>query len=176
MTVDILALLPVLYENLAEFFADSFFVVALKFFLFVYVMVLIVDVILLLVLKGVTSDIKKSLFGIDRPLIPRNTFITRWEKILSRLESDNPSQYKAALLEADQLADEILGGMNFRGETMAEKLEKAQGAQVENKEGLTLAHAVRNRIIHERDFVVSREEAKKWLDTYKKFFDEMELL
>lgn len=176
MTIDIPVLLAALFENLSEFFADSLFVLALKFFLFVYVMVLIVDVILLLVLRGVSSDIKKSIFGIDRPLIPRNTFIVRWEKILARLESDNPSQYKVALLEADQLADEILGGMNFKGETMAEKLEKVQGAQLENKEALALAHQVRNQIIHERDFMVSREEAKRWLDMYKKFFDEMELL
>jgi hypothetical protein len=36
-------------------------------------------------------------------------------------------------------------------------------------------HQIRNRIIHETDFALSREETEKWLGNYRAFFDEMEL-
>jgi hypothetical protein len=175
MDIDIISIVFGGGGKAAEFFSSSFFVLALKFFLFVYVMVLLVDIVLLLVLRGLSSDFKKVLFGSDRPLMARSTVIKRWEKILARLEQDNPSQYKVALLEADALADEILSGIGFKGTTMAEKLENIKGGQLETKEGLIEAHAIRNRVVHETDFVLSREEAEKCLDTYKRFFDEVEL-
>lgn len=175
MNVDIVSVLSEWGAGAALFFQDSFFIAALKFFLFIYVMVLLADIVLLMIVRGISSDFKKILYGADRPLISRSTIIKRWEKILARLESENPSQYKVSILEADTLADEILDGIGFKGTTMGERLESVKVGQLETREFLVEAHQVRNRIVHESDFALSREEAEKWLNTYKKFFDEVEL-
>ncbi len=168
----------IVFEGVTQgmaFFSGSFFIAAIKFFLFVYVVVLFVDIVLLLVLRGISGDLKKALFASDRPLVSRSALIKRWEKILVRLEDENPSQYKVALLEADTLAEEILGGIGYSGATMGEKLGNVKGGQLETRELLVEAHTVRNRVVHEKDFPLSREETEKCLELYRKFFDEVEL-
>lgn len=175
MEIDILGLVAGMIKSLLHFYDTSFFFAAVKFFLFVYVSVLFIDLILLLTLKGISTDFKKVLFGAERPLVSRNKMIVRWEAILDRLKSSNPSQYKVAILEADALADELLSGIGYKGSTMAEKLEKVSGGQLETKEVLLRAHEIRNQIVHEAGFVLSHDEALQWLEEYKKFFDELEL-
>ena len=175
MDVDIISILFGGGEKIARFFSTSYFVLTLKLFLFIYIVVLLIDVILLLVLRGLSSDFRKLFFGSERPLIARTTVIRRWESILARLESVNPSQYKVAVLEADEFADEILLGIGYKGATMTEKLATVKGGQLESKDILAEAHTMRNRIVHEADFSLSREEAEKCLDSYRKFFDEVEL-
>lgn len=174
MSIDIISLFGI-GQSVAYFLEHSFFVAAVKFFFFVYVLVLLVDLAILLVLRGVSTDIKKTLFGAERPLLLRSTMINRWEKILSRLTSGNPSQYKVAVLEADAFADEVLSGIGYKGATMAEKVANIHDGQLETKNELTESHQTRNRIIHEADFSISLEDAQKCLDSYRKFFDEVEL-
>lgn len=175
MDIDVISALYGIWQSTFQFFSDSFFISAVKFFLLVYVLVLLIDIVILFMLRGVSADLKKTIFGGERPLLSHSTIISRWEKILSRLEADNPSQYKVAVLEADAFADEILSGIGYRGATMTEKLGSIQEGQLETKEELSEAHQVRNRIVHEADFAISREDARKYLDIYRKFFDEVEL-
>ncbi|MDO8566148.1 MAG: hypothetical protein Q7S04_03125 [Candidatus Moranbacteria bacterium] len=175
METDIFGAAYIIWQNLAQFFSGSFLVAAIKFFLFIYVTVLFIDIILLLVLRGVSADIKKTLFGTHRPLLLRSTAINRFEKSLARLKSGNPSQYKVALLEVDAFADEVLSDIGYKGATMTEKLESIQDGHLGAKDLLIEAHHVRNRIIHEADFALTYEEAEKWITTYRVFFNEVEL-
>jgi len=175
MEIDPIQMALLLQEKLALFLDELVFWFALKFFLLVYVAVLLVDIILLLVLKGLSGDLKKTLYGTERPLQSKSTIIKRYEAILERLEGINPSQYKVALLEADALADEILDSIGYKGATMAEKLEAVEGSQLESKSILFEAHTVRNQIIHDPHFVLSQEEAKRLVGHFRQFFDEVEL-
>lgn len=175
MEVDLTQVAFLVWDKVTWFFEHSFLFAALKFFLLVYVGVLLVDVILLLILKGLSGDLKVTLYGAERPLTSKGTLIKRWEAILARLKSDNPSQYKVAVLEADALADEILDGIGYPGATMAEKLSDVKGAQLESKERLSAAHEIRNQIVHDATFTLSREEAEQHLESYRVFFDEVEL-
>ncbi|HLC95632.1 MAG TPA: hypothetical protein VJH89_04050 [Patescibacteria group bacterium] len=175
MDIDVLQLVYRLWQGAAEFFSNSFFIAAIKFFLFVYIVVLLVDVVILLIIRGLSEDLKKTLFGADRPLLTRSTIIKRWEKILTRLEGDNPSQYKVAVLEADAFADEILSGIGYKGTTMTDRLASIHEGQLESKNIISEAHQIRNRIVHEADLAISLEDAKKCLDAYHAFFEEVEL-
>ncbi len=175
MEVDLTQMAILFWSKGAQFFDQSFLWLAVKFFLFVYVVVLFVDIVLLLVLKGLSSDLKTALYGTDRPMTSKNTLIKRWEAILSRTESNNPSQYKVAVLEADALADEILDGIGYAGATMAERLEAVRGGQLETKTLLIEAHEARNQIIHDPRFSLTRDEARRYLGYFEKFFDEVEL-
>ncbi|MGK2848762.1 MAG: hypothetical protein ACSLEX_01720 [Minisyncoccota bacterium] len=176
MDVDGSVLIMTIWNDVAQFFEHSFFISALKFFLFVYVSVLVVDIILLLFFRGVSGDLKQTLFGTDRPFASRSSLIRRWEKIADRLDQENVSQYKVAVLEADAFADEMLASIGYVGGTMAEKLSGIQEGHLESKQALLDAHHIRNRVIRDRDFMLSHEMAKTCLDAYRAFFDEVELL
>src|SRR3989344_5240105 len=149
MNIDIFSLLYGIGHSVSKFFADSFLIAALKFFLFVYVVVVLLDIVMLLMLRGLSVDLKNTLFGTSRPLVSRSGVIKRWEKILARLASENPSQHKVAVLEADVFADEILGRIGYKGTTMGEKLEAIHPGQLETRSLLVDAHQLRNRVVHE---------------------------
>ncbi len=175
MEIDVLQLLPLIWLKVSDFVLHSALFTALKFFLFVYAGVLLVDIILLLVHRGISSDLKTALYGADRPLVSKNALIKRWEATRERLQSHDPAQYKVAVLEADTLADEILGAIGYHGETMTEKLATVKGGQLETKDVLVAAHEVRNQIVHDGGFVLTQEEARHLVDEYQQFFDEVEL-
>ncbi len=158
-----------------DFLRHSFLFSALRAFLFVYVVVLFVDIVLLLVLRGVSGDLRTTLHGTSRPLISRNQMIVRWEKILERLEGANLSQYKVAILEAEALAEEILTGIGWKGGHIEERLATVSNAQLESRPVLLEAHQVRNAIILDPHYQLTREAAEETLAKYKRFFDEVEL-
>lgn len=164
-----------IWSQVVMFLDQSILWLAVKFFLFIYVAVVLADIVLLLVLKGLSADLKTTLYGTERPLMSKSKVWERWEHIRHRVATNNPSQYKVAILEADALADETLDGIGYAGATMADKLESVQGGQLETKDLLAEAHAVRNRIIHDPHFVLSREEATVYLESFEKFFNEVEL-
>ena len=107
MEVDLVQAAFSVWSKAMLFLDHSFTFSALKFFLLVYVGVLLVDVVLLLILKGLSGDLQMALYGVERPLTSKSTLIKRWEAILARLNTDNPSQYKVAVLEADALTSSL---------------------------------------------------------------------
>lgn len=174
--MEILPYLASLPSALREFWAESLLVDVIKFFLLVYTLVLLADILLLLYLGNLPKAIRQALTGAQLPLIPKSAAEKRWQKTVGRLESGSASQYKAAILEADTFAAEVLKAMGYKGENMQEQLEQVPDGKLANKGALLLAHQMRNRIIHEADLTVDRKEAETWLDHYRSFLKELDLL
>lgn len=147
----------------------------LKFIALVYIGVIVLDVILILIMTDIKGSVRENITGAKRPAGIRTKYIKRWETILSRLESNNPSQYKVAILEADAFAEEILQVLGYRGAHMKDRLERMKDYDVETKGDLILGHAVRNRIINEPHFEPTREEAEATLRHFSNFFKEADL-
>lgn len=162
-----------IWEYFLVFYHSTFFGVV-KFLLGIYVVVLFIDIILLLILRGVGADLKKTLYGMDAIPTSKNKLAVRWNKIKSRLDSESSSQYKAAILEADKFVDEILGKIGYEGKNMKEKLQQATPGQIENINELQNAHKIRNRIVFEKDFNINKEEAKDIIETFETFLRNME--
>lgn len=154
--------------------SSLFFLVSL--FLKIYTLVVFVDLVLLLLVHDIRSNIQKQVFGGRRPLIQPAKFQKRWEAIKARTKSGNPSYYKAAILEADALADEMLGEIGYEGGDIGERLSLIMPGQLLSAERLQEAHKIRNRIIRDPDFNLPKEEAEKLLAFYEAFFGELELL
>ncbi len=96
----------------------------------------------------------------------------RWEKIKKKLDSDNPSDWNLAIIDADKILDEMLVAMGHLGENLGERLKS-----VEPSDFLTLneaweAHKVRNQIAHEDNFVLTQREAKAAIAKFEKVFQE----
>ncbi|OGZ02791.1 MAG: hypothetical protein A2430_00240 [Candidatus Liptonbacteria bacterium RIFOXYC1_FULL_36_8] len=108
--------------------------------------------------------------------IDRKRVLKAWKQILNKIATQNKSDIKIALIEADKIMDEILKVSGFRGDSMAERLEQITPAQLSNIERIWRAHKLRNRLVHETDYEMTESEARIAIDAYHKAFQEFGLL
>lgn len=95
-----------------------------------------------------------------------------WEKIVSALESDNPSDWKVAIIEADTMLDALVANLGYRGDNLGDRLK-----MVEPSDFLTLndaweAHKVRNAIAHEGGYELNKRETQRVIGLYENVFRE----
>jgi hypothetical protein len=97
----------------------------------------------------------------------------RWSNIQSLINSHSVNDWKQAILEADVILDDMLTKMTYKGAGVGEKLK-----QVEKSDFVTLnnaweAHKIRNRVAHaDSNYVLSRDDAEKAIENYRKVFEE----
>ncbi len=169
-------LLISIWDSGIWFYNSSLFLF-IKIILGIYLAVVILDIILILILFDVPSQMRVGLRGMDVPLVTKSKMQKRWDKIKDRLKTGNISQYKVAIIEADALADEILGGIGYKGANMTEKLEQIEPTHIDDHlESLKGAHQVRNRIVHEENFEIDARLTKAVLDVYENFLKYLEYL
>lgn len=101
--------------------------------------------------------------------------IRGWKQIQKRLSSDEPQQWKIAILEADRILDEILKMAGYLGR-MDDKIELLTPAQISNIEEIKSAHRVCHQIVQDPAFEISREDALRVIDVYKESFIELNLI
>lgn len=99
-----------------------------------------------------------------------------WKNVIKRMQTNNPSNWKVAVLEADQLMDDILKASGYRGVGIDERFKQAEPTVFSNADELRDAHSLRNRIVREAEFELSKEEALKALRIFQKAFKENGLL
>lgn len=104
--------------------------------------------------------------GHGRKLLNQDYYRTAWLEIENNVTKDNDASYQFAILSADKLLDKALKESGITGETMGDRLKKADKL-LENINGVWAAHKLRNRIAHEVDGAVNRTVAKKMLRIYK---------
>jgi hypothetical protein len=164
-------------SNLLVQFYNSPIVLIIKILVAVYVAILIIDVVLLLILRDVPAHFRTGMRGMDIPVVSKSKMQKRWEKIKARLSSDNESQFKVAIIEADTLVDEILSGIGYQGKNMSERFDNIGEHHLDGHyETLKNAHAVRNRIVHEADFSIDHKTAQGVLSMYEDFLKYLEYL
>jgi len=97
-----------------------------------------------------------------------------WKKIVVRIDTGLESEYKLAVIEADNMLDEILKKMGYGGESLGERLEKLTAATLPDIEGIREVHQVRNNIIHDPNYKLSLNETRRLLDIFEKAFKDLE--
>ena len=97
----------------------------------------------------------------------------RWLSVQTHLESENPNDWKLAIIEADVLLERMLDKAGFAGNTIGEKLKSASARSFATLEDAWQAHRVRNQIAHGgADFVLTHKVAKETLIMYERVFKE----
>ncbi len=97
----------------------------------------------------------------------------KWESVIQHMLSNNPAQWKLAVIEADTILDEMVTAMQYKGANLGEKLKMIEPADFNSLDSAWEAHKVRNRIAHEgSDFVLSKEEAERTIGLYEEVFSE----
>ncbi len=100
----------------------------------------------------------------------------RWQSIVNRSRINSPEAMKLAVIDADNLVDELLKRMGLEGEHMADRLENLTTEDFRSLDRIWDAHRLRNRLVHESGFVVSREEAWKAIEDYASFLKEIRVI
>jgi len=165
-------------QTILNFYNSTFFSV-IKFLLGIYVVVLLADIILLLIQRGLGGDIRNTIIGMNIPselTTRKNRLVKKWNKVKKEMESENESTWKVAIIEADNIIDDLIKRMNYPGENMGERLAGINPGQIENIEELKRAHETRNRIIHEENFKLSKKQAEKIIGYYENFLKYFEVL
>ena len=96
-----------------------------------------------------------------------------WTQILNGLDSLNESDWRVAIMEADNMLEVMLEKMGYVGESMAEKLKAVEPSDFLTLQKAWDAHKVRNQIAHsEAGFVLTKREATRVIDLYREVFEE----
>lgn len=101
----------------------------------------------------------------------------RWELIERYMRSNNPSDWKVAIMEADNILDDIVKRMGYPGDTLGERLKMIEASDFPYLDEVWQAHKTRNRIAHTgTDFPITRSSAEETINAYYRSFKEMGFL
>ena len=81
-----------------------------------------------------------------------------------------------ALIEADNIFDDLLKQMGLPGESMADRLKYLNAAQVSNIEEIWQAHKLRNQLVHGSEYPIARSEIEFGVRAYEKALRELEFI
>lgn len=97
-----------------------------------------------------------------------------WNSIRSKLLSDNPSDWRLAIIEADIYLDRVLDQQGFYGDTLGDKFKQITPEKLPSIQIAWEAHKVRNRIAHDgADFVLTMPESRRVLSYYEIVFRDL---
>jgi preprotein translocase subunit SecG len=100
----------------------------------------------------------------------------RLDDVLKHIESQNPNDWKLAIIEADIVLDDLLKQRGYVGSSLGERLKSIPPSQLSSLNDAWEAHKVRNRIAHEgADFVLTQRIAEETVSRYRKVFNEFGL-
>jgi ABC-type multidrug transport system fused ATPase/permease subunit len=98
----------------------------------------------------------------------------RFHYIQTLIESQNESDWRVAIIEADSLLEETLREKGYTGVTTSELLESAAESGYQAMQSAWDAHLIRNQIAHEgSDFPLSQTEGRRVIRMYQNFFEEI---
>jgi hypothetical protein len=101
----------------------------------------------------------------------------RWKEVRKHIGSDNPNEWRLAIIEADVMLDELVSRMPFEGTTLGERLKNAHRNTFSTLDLAWEAHRVRNNIAHSGSaYSLSKRDAEKTIAQYEAVFREFGVL
>lgn len=119
------------------------------------------------------ADMKISLFSRYQISPLKNE---RWERVLAYLATDNPAEWKLAVIESDNMLDDVVKQLRTVGENLGERLKSVEPSDFLSLDDAWEAHKIRNKIAHESDFILTKPEARKTIERYRRVFEEFEYI
>jgi hypothetical protein len=97
----------------------------------------------------------------------------RWERITQLFHSEQSSDWRVAIIEADAMLEELVTQLGYTGESLGEKMKTIDPGNFPHLRDAWDAHLVRNRIAHEgMDFHLDAFEKNRVFRLYEKIFTE----
>lgn len=102
---------------------------------------------------------------------------TRLQDVLTHSTSDNPNDWKLAIIEADIILDDALKQKGFPGISLGDRLKNVAPQQLNTLQDAWEAHKIRNRIAHDgADFVLTKRITQETINRYQRVFSELGVL
>jgi hypothetical protein len=99
---------------------------------------------------------------------------SRLQDVKANASSNNPNDWKLAIIEADIILDDTLKQKGYLGTSLGERLKSISGAQMSTINDAWEAHKVRNRIAHDgADFVLTKRLLDETISRYLRVFTEL---
>ena len=92
----------------------------------------------------------------------------QWVNVKQRLESGLESEYKLAVIEADSFLDESLKHVGYSGESLGDRLKLLTREVLPNIDQVFESRKIRNNIVHDPDYKLSLDQARKTVEIYEK--------
>ena len=175
---DLLFILGDLYQSAIGFYHSGFFL-TIKILLGIYSLVLFVDIVLLLWQRGLSGNFREGIYGMDVPRAivgKKKQTRDKWSEIRKKVELGGPIDFKVAIIEADDFIDGIVEGLGYSGDNFGERLDGIPEEHIANVAGMKQAHQVRNKIIHDDNFVLSQADALGVLSQYEEFLRNFQVI
>lgn len=101
----------------------------------------------------------------------------RFAQVREYIESDNPNDWKHAIIEADIILDKALKQLGYAGVSLGERLRSITPSMLASINDAWEAHKVRNQIAHSGpDFVLTHKIARDAIMRYERVLSELGLL
>lgn len=141
------------------------------------IIILLLSVAIIIMAFRLKKNIKAALEAVSRDVEvfvqKKEEASKRWQEILDKLESDDESGFKMAVIEADKVFDELLKEAGYPGEDMGTRLKQITEDQLSNIDEVWQAHKVRNRIAHEPYYQLNKRDAKRAVEIYKRATEDL---
>lgn len=122
----------------------------------------------------VSADLRDFLRGGSQEL---ETIVQKkWKKIKKRIKSSNKANWKLAIIEGEELIENALENMGYKGEGIKERLKGADQAVIPNLPDLISAYDIFINILSDPDYEVSQEKAIKVILSFEEFLKHFEIL
>jgi hypothetical protein len=126
---------------------------------------------------------KKKLFPLGEPKVGgvpvevKNPMTDKWRDVKAHIESEHPSDWRQAIIEADVMLSDLLQKLNLHGDTMGDKMKTVEKSDFVTIDLAWEAHKVRNQIAHEgSEFLFNQREARRVIDLYRQVFEEFYMI
>lgn len=169
----IVAAIPALIESVSKiyaFFVTLAFPIAL--FFFIGIIYCVEQLKKIRIKEGDIYDLKVEPAFEDIPAGDK-AMAHRWKNATKHVNSDNPNDWKQAILEADIILDDLLTRLGYKGESIGEKLKRVNPGDMKSLNDAWEAHKVRNQVAHQgSEYALDHHVAKQVINRYRKVFEE----
>jgi hypothetical protein len=102
----------------------------------------------------------------------------KWQQVQGHVASQNPHEWRLAILEADIILDELVyERFSELGDTLGERLKRVDRGDFKTIDKAWEAHRTRNAIAHEgSSFELSEREMRHILNLYEEVFREFQYI
>jgi hypothetical protein len=100
----------------------------------------------------------------------------RWQEVNSHLQSEDDSERRLAVIDADDILNEVLEKVGYEGDDTYDKLIRLNEEIIPNIEELKEAYKIKKEIMHDPNKDLSGEEAKDIVSRYEVVLKDLQVI
>jgi hypothetical protein len=127
-------------------------------------------------LQKTIKEVQEVVNDVQYPAKPATVFEQKWLNVKELLKSEHFSDYRAAIIDADNLLDEALSQSGYKGGNLGDRLKQLDKSKLSNIEELWQARKLRNSFVHTPDYQPKRMEIEAAINIYERSLRELEFL